>query len=315
MVLSAISQAEDATFDWLAVTADDTAERAAGSVEQLWYQYWIDALQAQDRVRQFPGADEVGCLLIMRTVCEVTGVHPRIQIVVPEPGGAERVANFENRAVGATLARQVEAAGGIIVEDAAQADATLIAHAPDPNHRDAMSPDLDAAADPAAVRCVVDAISAAQGLVGLADVRYSNGADPTLTDALVDHRLVGRLTAYGAWNTAGNTIGSVVAALVASAVGRQLGTLDQAAETRLLGTRLLEDDGYQARVRAQLLAEHPDWQVHIGKPFTDTASQASATARITDLLSQRWPAYGLAGTLTEVTLPWDRLFEVDLAGH
>ena len=39
VVLSAISQAEDATFDWLAVTADDTAERAAGSVEQLWYQY------------------------------------------------------------------------------------------------------------------------------------------------------------------------------------------------------------------------------------------------------------------------------------
>lgn len=312
VVLQAIGEAQTERFNWLAVTADDTAERAAGSVEQLWYQYWIDALEAQDQVRQFPGADEVGCLLIMRTVCELTGVHPRVLIRVPEPGGAERVANYENRPVGATLARQVEAAGGIVVDDPALADAVIVAHAPDPGHRDATAPDIADAADPAAIAAVVEALSTATGLVGLADVRYSNGSDPVLTDALIDAGLIGSLTAYGAWNTAGNTIGSVVGALVASVVGRELGSFDEQAQRRLLGVRLLEDDGYQARVRGQLLVETPAWQGHVAKPFTTADEQQHAIDLITQRLGERWVDYGVPGRLTEVSLPWDRLFEVDL---
>jgi hypothetical protein len=309
--LTALTLLETGILDFLAVTADDTAEFSAGSAEQSWLRHWMRFLPTGRRVLMYPGADEVGAALVARAISSSVAVPVAIKVVCPEPGGLDRIPPYENVPLAESINRQVRAAGARIVED--EADIVLIVHAPDPARHDMFGGYSDSS-DSAAIDRTAAAVAAALAsgdAVALADVRYPNGADAPLIWQLRDDGFLDRLTAFGGWNTAGNTLGSVIALAVAAIVGRKTDRLSSRAMQRALLTRLLDDFAYQSVIRTEdgpvLFPDH--------LPLQDDAAVTRAAAAIRDrmrvMLANDLPFKDW--TLDDVELPWRRSFEVQLS--
>lgn len=308
--LTAIELHASRVIDFLAITADDTAVYSYGSAEQAWVRHWLRLFPAGRRVLTYPGADEVGAVLVARALAQQAGATITVATVCPDPDGMARVAPFENAPLSEAVARHILAAGAEAA--VGPADITVVIHAPDPDRKDqagaaAPTPDEDAAEQTCAA--VAGALDAGR-TVAVADVRYSNGADPLLVEKLIARGLLGRLTAFGAWNTAGNTLGSVIATAVAAVAGSGTERSDAEARPRALVRRVLDDYAFQSVVR------------HRGDPAVfagifpilpaDQAAQAAAwvTTELRALLAADlpFPEWQIAS----VMLPWNRGFEVDI---
>lgn len=311
--LETLALHERGDLDTLAITADDTAPHSAGSAEQVWLRHWRRALPGGRTVMMYPGADEVGAVLVARAL--VTGgpggAAPVFSVACGEPDGLDRVPNFENLPLIHSVRRQVDAAGCTVGADGGPHDIVLVVHAPDPHRGDCFG--SHPYSDPAAVERTVELIRAAledDRPVALADVRFSNGGDPLLVERLTEEGLLLALSSYGGWNTAGNTIGGVVAQAAARWVGAWTGSLDPAEAERALLTRILDDCAYQSVIRPAL---HDDvFSGAIGP--VDEETQRVARERIVAGLqeylvriapSSRW-------RVAAVDLPWARSFEIAL---
>lgn len=314
--LAAVELHEAGVIDFLAITADDTAVYSYGSAEQAWVRHWLRLFPAGHRVLTYPGADEVGAVLVARALAEYAGATVTVATVCPDSDGMARVAPFENAPLREAIARQILAAGAGAIDDGAtasgDADITLVIHAPDPERQDqagiaAPEPDEHAAEQTCAA--VADALGAGRS-VALADVRYSNGADPLLVETLIARGLLGRLTAFGGWNTAGNALGGVIATAVADAAGSRSARSDSAARPRALVRRVLDDYAFQSVVR-----HRGDPAVFAGTyPIlpADQAAQAAAwvTTELRAVLAADLPFPGWH--IASVMLPWNRGFEVEI---
>jgi hypothetical protein len=287
--LEALKLHAEGVLDPLLITADDTAVHSAGSAEQGWLRHWARALGVAGTLLMYPGADEVGAVLVARALAARHARPIRISVVGGDPAGLDVVAAYENLPAGAGARRQIRAAGAEVAEHGQQADVALVLHTPDPGHTDWFGD--PPRPDPAAVAATVRAVRESGVPVALADVRHTNGGDPDLVEALRAEGLIDGLLAYGGWNTAGNTIGSVVAAAVATIVGTRENTLDRTAARRLLLHRLTEDHGYQAVVRA------------------DGPDAVAARARLEAILH----GFATDWTIGDVTFPWNRSFEIDFS--
>src|SRR5699024_4358413 len=244
--------AEENVLASLALTADDTAGWSAGSAEQQWLRHWLRALPRARSTAMYPGADEVGAVLVARLLAQRYGRAPQIQLRCADSAALARTPPYENQRLEESLTQQLLMAGA---EPAgADPDAVLVVHAPAADGHD-MNDGPPSHPDPAAAhatgRLIEEALGSNQA-VSLADVRYSNGADPLLTDWLAERNLLPHLDAYSAWNTAGNTVGSALALQVATVLGRASGDLDATAHRRALLRRLLDDTLYQSVLRSQL---------------------------------------------------------------
>ncbi|WP_055046400.1 DUF4127 family protein [Devosia sp. A16] len=312
--LEAIALASEGAIDPLLITADDTAEHSAGSVEQVWLQHWSHVLPISGEVLMYPGADEVAAVLVARQLGAHFGVTPRFTVECADPPGMQRIAKYENSPMHEAVDRQLRASGSVTVT--APEAMALVVHAPDPRRRDhcgmvvekSDAQSIFDADDAIAANKSADLIArllAAGREVALADLRYSNGADPLLIEELHRRGILLELVAYGGWNTAGNALGSVVAAAAAIQIGRAAGTFDAPAARRVLLHRLIEDFAYMTDARRPLNAG-----VYT---FADRAEEAAAEASIgatLDASLKRLTGRNELG-ITAVRFPWHRSFEVD----
>ncbi|MPV36473.1 DUF4127 family protein [Georgenia subflava] len=305
--LAALELASDGVVNALLLTSDDTAPRGLPAADRRALATWIDRLCVD--VLTYPGADEVPSVLVARVAAEARGVRPRVAVRCPAPGGLERIAPYEDRPVGAGLANQIRALGGVRVDEPDDADLVLVLHAPatEPGDWVMDPPAQDSAADSAAVVAEVGEHLALGRRVAVADVRYANGSDPTLLDALDDAGLLGRLVAYGGWNTAGNTIGTTLAA----GVSPVLGTSEEAAAARreFLARKIVEDGHYLPVVRAAIQAE----AAGAGLLDPPLAELPAVHRRITeDLDTWARGVRALSGyRVADARLPWGYTFTVD----
>ncbi|MDC9826357.1 DUF4127 family protein [Devosia sp. ZB163] len=317
--LEAIALASEGVIDPLLITADDTAEHSAGSAEQVWLKQWTNVLPISGEVLMYPGADEVAAVLVARQLGARFGVTPRFTVECADPPGMERIAKYENSPMREAVDRQIRASGSAIVADPEAM--ALVVHAPDPRRRDHCGMviqksdtghdgtrsifDADDATEATRTADLIASLRAAGRDVALADLRYSNGADPLLVEELHARGILLELVAYGGWNTAGNALGSVVAAAAAIQIGRAAGTLDATAARRVLLHRLIEDFAYMTDARRPLNAG-----VYT---FPDRAEEAAAESSIgaaLDATLKRLTGRDDLG-ITDVRFPWHRSFEVD----
>lgn len=311
--LTALRLVEEGTLDFLAVTADDTARLSAGSAEQDWLRYWMRFLPHSHSVVMYPGADEVGAVLVARAIAEFSNLPVAIRVSCAEPDGLDRIPSYENVPLTESIRRQVAAAGARVVDHAA--DVVLVVHAPDPDRHDMWNP-IPPSADEDAVDRTIDAVNSelsAGNSVALADVRYSNGCDLALVRKLIQLGLVEKLTSFGGWNTAGNTLGGVIATAIASVSGVATGNLNLRAQNQALLTRILDDFAYQSIIRQEVGPElFPD---HL--PMSDSRAVTAAETVIRDRMNHilehelNFPGWTVAG----LDLPWRRSFEVGIGLH
>ncbi len=310
----------------LRLTSDDTSLYGLPSRERRWLAGWpaLVGPALSDRVRMHPGADEVGSAILAKLLMDHAGQTPRVFIVYSHSGGEQLVAPYEDRPVRETVAGQINACGGTVAESISDCDLVLGVATPVPG-RMAWQPEHlaeDRPARTAEYQMFLGTLADAQvsGVpVALADTAYPNGSDPLLMECLFSNTglNLGKLAAYGAWNTAGNTLGVVTAqAFCAGLIGKDAGRAS--AQKVFLAHRFLEDWGYQAVTRRAARAEAERlWGRR--EPDPDSSAElASLCAFIEAQLGrhlQTLQTHGIGTGLKIVPgstrLPWQRTFEVD----
>lgn len=306
--LASLGFAWDGVLDPLIVTADDTATWSAGSAEQLILEYW-QRLRDEPRVLVYPGADETGAVLAARVLLDGTGSAPRVAVLPGDPAGMALVPAYENVPLADSIAHQLAAVGAEAAGSIDEAELVLVVHTPDPGRGDHFGG--DPASDPVvidATRAAVESALASGRPVALADLRYGNGGDAALVEALAADGTLRLLEAYAGWNTAGNALGSVLALALAATAGRRRGTLAEVARVRALRRRVVDDALYQARVRRRFAGELFDGRIEPVPAEVVARAEAVLAAELRSELERILPGEAL----TTVTLPWARSFEIDV---
>ncbi|MDZ4720771.1 MAG: DUF4127 family protein [Roseiflexaceae bacterium] len=320
---AALHMLADGIFDLFVLSSDDTSAYGLGTREKAWLAELagrlglLDDVSAitspVDQLLMYPGADEVGCVLLARQLNTNARRTPRIAPIYDDVAGAEITAPYEDGPARITIERQIRAVGGVLAAPD-DADLVLAVVTPVPRRsewstefaeaeREQRLPQLRALSAE-----IVRRVAIGQRVI-VADIAYPNGADPVFFEVLRDVIDLRTLAGYGAWNTAGNTIGTALAqgcaALDATTPERK-----QAAEQFLLH-HYLEDWGYQQVVRRQAR----DWLMQTIGHDDPTPELVAETAswigeRLSALIAEL-PGFAGRWRLTNTRLPWNRTFEVD----
>ncbi|MDX2162198.1 MAG: DUF4127 family protein [bacterium] len=330
--LHMLGLAAGGAVDTLVLSSDDTSVYGMGSQEKAWLHIWARRFGLPpERLLMYPGADEVGCVLLMRAAHERAGAAheraahaPTFYIAYAIEADREIVAPYEDSPIRVTVERQIAALGGRIVERADQADLIVAVNPPtrmqteyDPAHP--LYAAETARRQPALVTFthqIREWIDAGRRVI-VADVAYPNGSDPALIDLLRERVNLPRLAAYGAWNTAGNTIGTALAQGAALMMGmavdaspEQRAAMEEA-QARFLLHRFIEDWGYQHLVRDQVRAA---LESVYGEREPTSETEAWAITQIHERLNALLPRLGRLAEgwrIGRVWLPWHRTFEID----
>jgi hypothetical protein len=292
-------------FDLLVMSSDDTSKYGFGSREKAWLAEWVDRRGGDDRLLMYPGADEVGTVLVVRAILQAQQTVPRFYVTYAIEADQHRIAPFEDVPVSQTIERQIVAVGGVRVDEIADADVIVAVNPPAPSGRDFFDP-ADAKTDRAcrqdAVETFVKKIQTWMNdgqQVIVCDVAYPNGSDPVLVEALQSYVDLKTLASYGAWNTAGNTIGVALGQGIANYLIQ-----DEIAQRRFLIHRFVEDYGYMHHVRQAVADDMVDARL-------DDETLDEIVDKITIGLNNQLIGLFDGWRVVNVRLPWRRLFEVD----
>ncbi|WP_309127329.1 DUF4127 family protein [Microbacterium sp.] len=305
--LAALELAADGVVVDLMITSDDTAPRGLPASDRSTLSAWNQRLETSALL--YPGADEVPSVLVSRVVSRARGVVPRILVACPDTAGLQRVAPYEDVPVDQGIDRQIRALGGERVFTVDDADLVLVVHAPAEIPGDWTGGPIDQDSSAASERVAAETASLLDSgrRVAVADLRYANGSDPTLVEALDRLGALQGLVAYGGWNTAGNTLGTTLAA----GVSFLLDPSDRAADERgrFLITKIIKDGHYLPALRVQLQEELAARGL-TDPPLDELPFLAGRVAG--DLTAWASRTRSLRGVrVANVRWPWSYLFTVD----
>lgn len=316
---AAVAMTRDGTLDFLILSQDDASPTGVHVAERERLVATIRSAGLSDRVALHPGADEASMLLLARALARRFGRSPRVFPVFSSRADADRPMPFEDQPLRETVRRQLGAAGGIEVADAATADLLLFVYTSRFERTKATEfAERIGRADKPAIVVDIDPKGDVQG------------ADSAFTEVLLHERRFTRVVGYAAWNTAGNAIGTAVAQgiirTVTLAGGRGRAAARDKIETAqrwFLLDRLLDDYIYRIRARPGALAliRSRGWDpLRLASAATTTVElwatpvirvEADRLAAVLGPTRSGAPACRLASELA-LTLPWGRTFEAEL---
>jgi hypothetical protein len=285
----------EGVFDYLILPQDDTADFGWNIAEARALQARIRRLGLSERAITYPGADEIGSLLLASATCRRAGFHPRVWPRYSSVLSPNVITAYEDRPVHELLKAHLAPLGGSLANSSEEADLTLFFNAP--SHAqgegfyqwliwrglDNLATELKTEGASARleqlagdryfintrnemesphrspeelVRSLLAGLHAGSP-AAVADVAYVNGSDLVLGNLLVQHPEIAELSGYGGWNTAGNTLGTVLAqAIIHLAAQFSEISRDQIrAHLEFLFMRFIDDYYYQARERTRLMIE------------------------------------------------------------
>ncbi len=320
----------DGVFDFLLITQEDCTEFGLHRSEQEELAARVWKRGVADQFSLHPGADEAALTLLARHWN--SGVRLRLHWSSDED--AKRIAPFEDVPYDTSLASHIAAMRGEIVEDESQnADFEFFVNAPvGGSQKDEKEEAKTTRREKIAAFAEKIAASVANGAqVAVCDVAFPNGADDVLMGELEKRAILGRLAAFGGWNTAGNTTGTVLAQCAAlwSAQHRVSGVESPGAlphsalrapqsslqlNRQFVFERLLDDWCYQTRVRARVEAMARENGVSPLRMNGNAGPIEALTRRelrsFAHVLASRH--FGAEMEKLEVALPWGRTFEVEI---
>ncbi len=282
---------KEGVFDYLLIPQDDTVEYGWNIAESRALRHEIRALGLADRATTYPGADEIGMILLARVICQDTGIRPRVWDRYSSCRATQVITAYEDRPMPELVKAHLTPVGGVVVSSPEEADFLLFVNSPGEGqgegaaqlplrwseeerkarlpgyperHADLISSPMARATRremSTALRDVDEFVRAAAHyvergrLVAIADVAFVNGADLALGERLLETGLAPRLAAYAGWNTAGNTLGTALAHAVArmARLRRGGGREGLRAHIAHLFLRFLDDYCYQAIARTETM--------------------------------------------------------------
>lgn len=310
MALSLNAMAQDGRIDHLLISQDDGEVSCPANITFRT----IQATQS-DRTDLIHGADELAMLLVVDTLSDKLPATP-VRVVYSDDSQKTVCYPYEAIPLEDMVAEKLALANLTATDD--DTATTLYLHC--------TTDDASATAE---------AINAADGVFGIADIALTNQSDPALTPLLTDQDNFDRISAYAGWNTAGNSIGTVCAVLRLHAlIDAQFDSIDKDAAAdallRFRGIRYAEDLGFMTGIRRTLHQSlEDDGSMNDRLVFADESAYQHAKERLAEdyapFNAQISPLFDGDHTLTfgehhlkctvqdfssTITFPWPRAFEV-----
>ncbi len=303
-----VELAKGKAFDYLLIGRDDTSPYSQSHKESRLLEKMAAPLSSA-AYGSFPGADQLGMVLLARAYNELNGSKPVVEIQYTLGAGPSTVASYEDQPVDRTLRDHIMAAGGLVARQSPHPDLVLAVNTPLSNR----TPEagvfenlpLHSEATNQFVLDIAKRLRAGEA-VAVADIAFANGADNSFLKELYDQGLLDKLSAYSGWNTASNTLGYAIGQ------GMMARDMSDAARKRLLLVRYLDDWAYQANVRKEIYREM----------FSDEQRSPEYLnwheAEVTALTDARIKAFArqylwVDPAAINISFPWNRMFEIEVA--
>ena len=113
---------EDGTIGFLIIPQDDSAKYGYTAMDQKTVRAKIDEKVLNDRVILYPGADELGMVLVSRAINALENNTPRVYLKYASTLAPQLIPNYEDRSLNETVKYHVMAAGCIAVPSLADAE-------------------------------------------------------------------------------------------------------------------------------------------------------------------------------------------------
>jgi hypothetical protein len=292
-------------INYFVLGRDDTSPFSQSHKESRTLNNLATGLSA-NRYRSFPGADQLGMIMLARAYNQLLGQAPLVEIRYPIGAGAATIPSYEDQPIGSTITDHIVAAGGRVSNNSQQPDLVLAVNTPLSGHTAEAETFGNIAYVTNNMRHFVTAIAQdiqAGKKVAVADIAFANGSDNALMKALSEQNLLDKLNAYSGWNTASNTLGYAIGQ------GMMSMTMDDSKRKHLLAIRYLDDWAYQANIRGQLYKEiiYPNdgsvVDLEALEPLLNTALETKLQLFTTKHL---W----FSPTAIKASYPWNRMFEI-----
>ena len=300
-----IDDARKGVFTYYSLGHDDNSVSTQSSLESKYLKMAGTGIP-KTVFGSFPGADQLGLLLITRASNDFNNYHPKITVIYPLVCGEMTVPRYDGQAIGKTIASHVEAIGGTMVDNE-RPDLLLAVNTPLTTSTTESANFENFPIMLQSTRDFLTQIEKAVNLdipVSIVDMAFSNGSDNTLVYGLYQDKMMYRLAAYNGWNTASNSVGYGIAQGVLS----KYMTAD--AHRDMLTTQYLDNWAYQANVRDYIYRMQQKLEAGVVTQYYPTLNE-ELQSRTKEQLQRYASTYlGIAPKTVDVTLPWQRLFEV-----
>lgn len=301
-----IDAARENTFAYFALGHDDTSQLSQSAMEGRYLSDYAKGI-AETKYGSFPGADQLGLLLMARARVDRTGDTPTFETIYPLGGGAQTIPHYEDQTVGKTLAEHVQAMGGTMVTEG-KPSVLLAVNTPLTKTTGESEAFENFPMISQSTNAFVDRIEQALGQgvnVSVADIAYSNGSDNTLVGAFYKRDMLFKIGSYNGWNTASNTVGYAIAQ------GYLSKYMTPQAHKNMMIQQYLDNWAYQANIRKDI------YRMQSSIRTDNVRYSGSDNQKYEEYLNERIQDFAekylkIDPRTVKASLPWGRLFETDI---
>jgi hypothetical protein len=296
-----LEQLKEGFIEYLVLLQEDSMKDGIQQVEQKILESYIKQHHLEHNSAIYNGTDEGTLVLLAKVLLQEKKIRPTVFIHLPNQLIKSKIMPFEDRPLQNNLFHLFEAVGLQEVSTPEQADFIVAIYSE-------MEPyDLDLNAIDEIKPHKNDEFKAffesMQGFidegynVAFVDLLFPNGGSVDLLNE-IDYM---KLVAYSAWNTATNSLGSMLANIAVLAFN------EHANSTHFLHERLLDDCIYQTYTRRKINVEASKAQMNI---FDLKENAPTVLDKIQTMMEQDNTL--LKNVKFQVSLPWNRTFEIDI---
>ena len=301
-----IDEARKGVFEYFALGHDDTSQLSQSALEGRYLNQYSKGIP-RTQYGSFPGADQLGLLLMARSRTDESVEKPTFSIIYPLGGAGKTLPGYEDQTIDKTIVEHVEAVGGTMTT-AGKPTVLLAVNTPLSTSTSESEAFGNLPMVSQATNAFVDRIQQAteQGVtVSVADIAYNNGSDNTLVGAMYKRDILYKIGAYNGWNTASNTVGYAIAQ------GLLLKSMSPEGHRDMLTQQYLDNWAYQANIRKDI------YRMQDSIRTDNVRYSGDLNSKLEEYLQERIQDFGetylkVDPRTIKATFPWGRLFETDI---
>ncbi|TGY43386.1 DUF4127 family protein [Clostridium sartagoforme] len=325
--MEAINLVKDEILDFLIMSQEDCSPYGLHWIEHKIINEEINKYSLKDKIYVYPGADEIGQILLARYINDSTKFYPKVFVAYDNEVESDNIPKFEDRPLKDNINEHLKSLGAIIVDDIESCDLVLAVTTPNMPYIDMAEDSMDNYNKKKIIDDFVSKLNEyySKGkVIALADLSLANGGDLYLIDRLREDDLLLKIKAYSGWNTAGNALGTAIAHgnIICNLINNGKLNLNSSINSlRFLLERYADDLFYQSIVRrdtAKIVLEENLSIFNMGninvrvnnyvEKALDTLMKEYFIGRNIDYLE----AKGMVSEIdVKAALPWNRVFETE----
>lgn len=312
VLMHSLKYVTDGTVDYFIIPQDDAASYGYTAKDQMIVREYLKSNTLHRKTAMYPSADDTGLTLLARAMAETEGVRPKVYVHYSSSKGGMTVPRVEDRILAETVKYHILSVNGIQVYSLPEADIVLFINVGsvmvDPWHPATVT-SYDIERNLAEFTNYMDYALDMGKIVAVADIAWLNMGDGELVALMHEEDLLLRIHAYAGWNTSSNTIGTTLCQAILYMIGK-----DDEGNKSFLLHRYYEDIGYMAYARSHVTEKYlPD----MGLDYFNTDGENGEAAKLVKqeidaYMREKYPKIAKEVTDINVTMPWKRMFEIDI---